>query len=173
MLGLYGAREVNYIFSNEADDLEKITTRALETYKTRPGFFTPYKKVSHAVGEAIAPVVYPIAGGVVAVFSLLAAAVSTVCCVGAFLVAVGASVFDNPKLCNEAFDFAGLALHFVGTALISAVMAATLGGLSVPHSVFSLITRSGATAAHWMTGYDDNHVYSAEEEENKDSTLVF
>ncbi|WP_133135605.1 hypothetical protein [Legionella rowbothamii] len=165
MLGLYGEREVNYIFSNDAKDMEEIASRALETYSSRPGFFTPYKNVAHAVGEFIAPVVYPLAGGTLAVFSVFSAALAATFGIGCLLVAVGASLFDDPTLANEAFDLVSDTLQFIGNTLVMAIVAATLGALSFPHSVASVITRSAATGAHFTTGYTDDYEYPEDEEE--------
>ncbi|USQ13100.1 hypothetical protein J2N86_10400 [Legionella lytica] len=165
MFGLYGQREVNYIFSNDAGSMEEIARRALDTYSERPGFFTPYKKVSHAVGEFIAPVVYPFAGGTVAVFSVLSAALAATFGIGCLLVAAGASLYDDPTLANEAFDLVSTTLQFIGNALVTAIVAAALGVLSFPHSIASLITRSVATAVHFTTGYTDEYEYPEEDED--------
>ncbi|WP_058535525.1 hypothetical protein [Legionella saoudiensis] len=170
MLGLYGEREVNYIFSNDVNSMEEAASRALETYRTRPGFFTPYKKVTHAIGEFIAPVIYPLAGGTLAVFSVFSAALAATFGIGCLLVAMGASLYDNPTLANEAFDWVSGTLQFIGNALVLAVVAAAVGILSFPHSVASLVTRSLATAAHFTTGYTDNYEYPEEDEED---TLCF
>ncbi|MDR3501300.1 MAG: hypothetical protein P4L79_01795 [Legionella sp.] len=164
MLGLYGKREVNYIFSNDAEDMEEVASRALETYSARPGFFTPYKNVTDAVGEVIAPVVYPLAGGTVAVFSVFSAALAATFGIGCLLVAAGASLFDDPTLANEAFDLVSGTLQFIGNLLVMAIVAAAVGVLSFPHSVASLITRSVATAAQFTTGYTDDYEYPEEEE---------
>lgn len=166
MLGLYGEREVNYIFSSDAKSMEEIANRALETYSARPGFFTPYKDVSAAVGELIAPVVYPLAGGTVVVFSVLAAALAATFGIGCLLVATGASLFDNPTLANEAFDLVINTLQFIGNALVFAIVAAEIAIISFPHSIVSLITRSVATVAHHTTGYTDDYEYPEEEDES-------
>lgn len=164
MLGLYGEREVNYIFSNDAKSMDDIASRALEMYSVRPGFFTPYKNVTHAVGELIAPVVYPLAGGTFAVFSVFSAALAATFGIGCLLVAVGASLYDNPTLANEAFDLVSDTLQFIGNSLVFAIVAATVGIFSFPHSVASVITRSVATAVQFTTGYTDDYEYPEEEE---------
>ncbi|MFJ1268025.1 hypothetical protein ACD661_05610 [Legionella lytica] len=163
MLGLYGEREINEIFSSDAKSMEDIASKALEMYSARPGFFTPYKNASVAIGELISPVVYPLAGGTTAVFSVLAAAIAATFGIGCLLVATGASLFDDPTLANEAFDLVSGTLQFIGNALVLAIVAAAAGILSIPHSITSLITRSVATVAHHTTGYTDDYEYPEED----------
>ncbi|MCE0724110.1 MULTISPECIES: hypothetical protein [Legionella] len=143
MVYLIGEKEINYIF--EGRTLKEITHRAIHTYKKRPGFFTPYENGEEFVEELLAPVVYPLAGIVVAGFSAFAAVGSVVVCIGSLFVAAGSELFSAPKLRDNALQFAGYALYFSGIALLTAAISALLAIISFPHSVLSVVTRPVAT----------------------------
>ncbi|WP_148263569.1 hypothetical protein [Legionella drancourtii] len=166
MFGLYGDREVNYIFSNHNSSVEGIASRAYELYKKRPGFFTPYKNGRHIVGGVVAPLIYPVAGVVLAGYSLIVSAIASVVFVGSLLVAGGAYLLENTALYNDAQGIAGCALKFTGVALLTAAISTLLAVLSIPHGMAHLVTRSGASIAAFTTGYSDGY---KEPEEFKDS----
>jgi hypothetical protein len=113
MLYLIGEDEVNYIFSSQASSINEHVQRAIKTYKSRPGFFTSYKNGREFAGELIAPIVYPFAGVVTAGYSMFAAAVSAVVCIGSLLVSASAALFGAHTFRDEAFDFACNALKMI------------------------------------------------------------
>ncbi|MGM9451709.1 hypothetical protein ACTAZI_00050 [Legionella bozemanae] len=143
MLYLIGEKEVNYIFDGRT--FEEITRRAIQTYKKRPGFFTPYQDGYEFIGELIAPGVYPLAGIITSGFSAFAVVASGVVCIGALLVAAGSALFSAPELRDDALQFASSALYYSGIVLLTAAISALLAIISFPHSVLSVVTRSGAT----------------------------
>ncbi|MCW8471791.1 hypothetical protein OQJ19_14210 [Fluoribacter gormanii] len=143
MLYLIGEKEVNFIL--EGETIEELARRAINTYRNRPGFFTPYKNNYEFIGELIAPGIYPFAGIVTAGFSVYASAIAAVISIGALLVAAGSALFRAPKLRDEALEFAGFMLCFTGVALLTAAVSALLAIISVPHSLVSVVTRSVAS----------------------------
>lgn len=153
MLYLIGEAEVNYIFDN-GDSVEKIAYRAIETYRRRPGFFTPYRDGYEFAGELIAPALYPMAGIVTSGYSVLAAVATTVACIATLLFATGAALCGATKLRNDALTFAGLGLQFVGIALFTSAVSALLAIISFPHSLASIVTRSAATLL--SSGFDND-----------------
>ncbi len=143
MLYLIGDKEVNYIFDGRTPN--EIAHRAINTYKNRPGFFTPYKNGYEFTGELIAPGVYPLAGIVTAGFSAFASVVSAVVGIGSLLVAAGSVLFSTPQFRDDALQFAGIALEYVGIALLTSAISALLAIISFPHSLISVATRSVVT----------------------------
>ncbi|CAM3154259.1 Uncharacterised protein [Legionella steigerwaltii] len=143
MLYLLGEEEVYYIFDGRT--VSEITDRAIKTYRSRPGFFTPYKNLYEFGGELIAPGVYPFAGLVLAGFSAFAFFASAAVCLATYLVAAGAFVFNAPELRDDALEFAGSVLYFTGVALLTSAVSALLALISFPHSVLSIVTRSMST----------------------------
>lgn len=169
MFGLFYDSEVNYIFSNNDDGPVEIAYKAYESYKERPGFFTPYKNVAHFVGGIAAPVIYPVAGGFAAVYSLFVAAGSALVCAGTLLVAGVARLLGCADLCDNSFLVAGCAFKFIGAALLNAAVSALLCIFSIPNSVATLVTRTGATLASLTVGYTDGY---EEREEYKEEDNV-
>lgn len=172
MFGLYSDDEVNYIFSNSSDGVKGISSRAYELHNKRPGFFTPYKNGSHAVGGVVAPIIYPVFGAVLAGYSLFFAAIASVVCVGSLLTAAGAYCLKNTSLYNEAQLTAGWALEFIGVTLLTAAMSTLLTVLCIPYNLAKLATRSAATLAAGITGYSDAYI-EPEEFKEPSCTLDF
>ena len=143
MLYLLGEKEVNFILDGET--IEEIAHRAVNTYRGRPGFFTPYKNSYEFIGELISPGIYPFAGVVTAGFSAYASVLSTVICIGALLVVAGSALFDAQTLHDDALEFTGFMIQFVGVALLTAAVSALLAIISIPHSLISVVTRSAAS----------------------------
>jgi hypothetical protein len=154
MLGLYGIREIKYIF--DQDD-EGPVSRAIDLYKKRPSFFTPYKKVSHFVGELIAPAIYPVAGTVISACSLIAAIGSALCFSGSLLMVGVSYLCGQQALYDDSLLIAGYALNFFGVCLVASAVAMVFGVLSGPHSLLSLITRPTATIISAATGCHDGN----------------
>ncbi|QMT60616.1 hypothetical protein [Legionella sp. PC997] len=150
MFYLIGEKEINFIL--EGETIEDIAHRAINTYRARPGFFTPYKNRYEFLGELIAPGIYPLSGVVTAGFSVYASVLSTVICVGGLLVAAGSALFDAPTLRDDALEFTGFMVQFVGVALFTAAVSALLAILSVPHSLISVVTRSTASIEALFSG---------------------
>ncbi|MBN9227972.1 MULTISPECIES: hypothetical protein [Legionella] len=143
MLYLLGEKELYYIFDGQT--VSEIASRALTTYRNRPGFFTPYRDGYEFVGELIAPGLYPFAGLALAGYSALAFVGSAVVCIGAYLVAAGAFLFNATGFRDDALKFAGSALHFTGIALFESAVGFLLALISFPHSLLSIVTRAAAT----------------------------
>ncbi|PWY54985.1 hypothetical protein DGG96_14380 [Legionella qingyii] len=173
MLYLIGEKEVNFILDGQT--FEELTRRAINTYRDRPGFFTPYKNRYEFIGELIAPGIYPFAGIVTAGFSVYAAALAAVICIGALLVAAGSALFRAPKLSDDALQFAGFMLCFAGVALLTAAVGALLAIISFPHSLVSVVTRSAASINALISGkaIDAPAVYDAAEADANTEECVF
>lgn len=162
MLYLYGSEEINYIF-HPGNEIEGIVSRAVATYNRRPGFFTPYRAVSECVGELLAPVFYPVQGVLVSCTSALSIPIVLVGSLVNLLIAFGAKAFGNTNLSTYFFEKSAEFLYGAGKLLLTSVVSALLAALSIPHSIASIITRSGASIAWVTTGYTD--FYQEEESE--------
>ena len=142
MFHLIGQEEVDFIFTGPGDSAMDIASRAVYTYRNRPTFFTAYQSPGEFAGEIIAPILYPLAGSVVCVYSLFAAAIAAAVCVGSLLVAAGAALFGSVGVRDEALEVSSLALQFAGVALLTSAVSALLAIVSLPHSLLSLASRS-------------------------------
>lgn len=169
MLYLIGEREVNKVFSPTSNSLSQIFDNAADVYSKRPRFFTPYRNPAEFVGECIAPVVYPLAGGVVSIVSLVVAPIAFGVSIVGTLVAAVASLLGNDKFSKEANEFADNAWDFSGIALATSVIAAALAVASFFHSLASIITRTIATIAALTTGYTDGYVAEVDEDDEYSS----
>ncbi|KTC79897.1 hypothetical protein Lche_1917 [Legionella cherrii] len=143
MLYLLGEKELYYIFDGQT--IKEIKNRSVETYRKRPGFFTPYENVCEFGGELIAPGFYPFCGLVLAGFSAFAFMAAAVACIGTYLIAAGADLFGATNLRNNVLELAGFALYFTGVALLTSAVGALLAIISFPHSLVSIATRSMST----------------------------
>ncbi|MCW8399925.1 hypothetical protein OQJ26_14120 [Legionella sp. PATHC038] len=143
MLYLLGEKELYYIFDGQT--IKEIKNRSVETYRNRPGFFTPYENVCEFGGELIAPGFYPFCGLVLSGFSAFAFMASAVACMGTYLIAAGADLFGATEFRNNVLELAGFALYFTGVALSTSAVGALLAIISFPHSLLSIATRSMST----------------------------
>ncbi|KTD24470.1 MULTISPECIES: hypothetical protein [Legionella] len=129
---------------------ERLWKIAIEKYKNRPGFFTPYKSGQDLAGTVAGPVTIPltlgIVAGVIAIGAAVAAAVSAV----SLLFATGAGVIgifnkDAAKTAKGAAVVGGIAaLATIGCAIAAAALV-LIAAIATPLAVASIFTRGGAT----------------------------
>jgi hypothetical protein len=130
---------------NEDWFLQGPTRRFIETYNTRPGFFTSYKNGYEFSGGLLANIVYPAALSAFSGFSVACVIFGTVLGVGASLAATGAALCGSYEFCDESIDNASTAFHIAGLGLTAFAISSLLLAFSLFHAPLSLLTRSGST----------------------------
>lgn len=149
-------REMDKIFNHQNNCGETIAN-GIDVYKKRPRFRTPYQNTSDFVTGVAAPIVYPLAGAVLSVFSACAS-VAAFIAAGCLSIAGGLISIGNAPLGKEVLNFAYNALQFSAAALLYSVAGAVFGLLSIPATIFSLVTRTVASLAKVTLGYSDDYV---------------
>ncbi len=136
--------EISSILSSKANDcgtyFSTVATRFRKEYK--PLFFTPYHSVKEFGQEFVAPIMDPIRLAGMSAAAGVASFFVAAACLGGLLIAGTAALFMNTKFRDQAFDFSCKSLLILGSALVTAASCFLLALASIPHSLFSLFSRS-------------------------------
>lgn len=149
MLGLITWNDIwNVINFDKDKDTDRFVQgqfrRLLNTYKQRPGFFSPYENNNEWVGGLLATLIYPVAFSILAAASVICAVIGIVVGVGCLLIAT-AALFGGYEICDEAFENAITAFYFTGLVLVAAAVSSFVAVVNLFHAPISFLTRSGAS----------------------------
>ena len=166
MLYLIGWDEISEILDlkNEAGDenyFSGIIERTANTYRERPGFFNRYRDGQEFAGELLAPIWYPLISALGTAFMAFTAVVAACYFVGFMLFGLLSIVMMSEDYRNTALKGVNDSLALTGLTLLGTAAGLLVTLLSIPHSIFSLFTRSAATAVAVATdGCDDEYQYT-------------
>ncbi len=140
-------QELRSAVTNSEGDLDASVaiSNALMLYRSRPGFFTPYRSVvdfgSTLVEPVVAPVGFAVLTGLLGVASALAATV----CVSSFVASGIAAALRKEDARDEALTVGVITGIIALAAPLLAALTALAVVLSFLHSSVALVTRSSAT----------------------------
>ncbi|KTD56564.1 hypothetical protein Lsan_2724 [Legionella santicrucis] len=123
---------------------------AAEKKKDAPGFFTPYRSLKDFGGNLVAPIVTPVALGLIAGVTAIGAALATITIAGSLLFAAGAGVAglfnrNAKETAKDALMVAALSgVVAVACTVITAALA-VIAAVSTPLLIASIFTRGGAS----------------------------
>ncbi|WP_454783107.1 hypothetical protein [Legionella sp. WA2022007384] len=162
MLYLIGWDEISEILDlkNEAGDenyFSGIIERTVNTYRERPGFFNRYRDGQEFAGELLAPVWYPLISTLGTAFMAFTAVVAACYFVGFMLFGLLSILMMDEGYRNTALEGVHNSLALTGLTLLGTAAGLLVTLVSIPHSIFSLFSRSVATAVAATTeGCDDD-----------------
>ncbi|WP_133128395.1 hypothetical protein [Legionella nagasakiensis] len=128
-----------------AELMAALRQRAQQYRATAPGFFTPYRNKSDFALSLTAPVLAPLALGLLAAVSAAAAAIAAAVCVGSLVVAGFSALAGAKSVRDASLNLALLSGIITGVATLLTPVLAIAAAVSLPVSIVKLATRSGAT----------------------------
>lgn len=147
MARILSTKDIHYILYNDASSpmeyYGNVASKAKEKYK--PLFFKPYKQVDEFVIEQAYSVIEPITAFGIGCYALIAAIGTTTASIFAYA-AAGIAYMTMANTCaSTMLNIAEGALTLTISALATAMVSLAVLLISIPHSVLSLMTRTGAT----------------------------
>lgn len=150
---LIGLAKIAAFSKNEREKQEAqqlLTAYANETKKNAPGFFTPYRSLKDFGGTLAAPIVTPLALGLIAGITAIGAALGTIAIAGSLLVAAGAGVVglfnkDAKETAKDALTIAAIAGIVTAACTVLTAALAVIAAISTPLLIASIFTRGGAS----------------------------
>lgn len=134
-----------FLNNNFDIDTDELNQRAQDWYRTRPGFFTPYKNPGDFLETLTAPVVAPVVLGLTSAFFFTISGVAA-CATGVSLLVGGLSLLTASE---EGFygslACAGISLITAGASFLFGAALAIAAIASIPLSLIELGTRTAAT----------------------------
>ena len=137
--------------------IKDIVLQAYHQYKNRPRFFSPYTNRTELTQSLLAPFSYPIQLSYMSAVFLLSAGAAVLGALVKLVLGLVSWACKNENARKRNFDEVVKSLSVTRNYLAASLVCPLLALLSIPFSIISIITRSGASIAKVTTGYDDNY----------------